>query len=133
VRVQSANALKQIAYLFSFELQLGLVTQMLVLAAAALAEIRAERLDSFRRLLEYPQQPRTRKPLLYLGQFRFHQFTGRSKVKENDKIIQSRHAFATEGNVANPQSNLFRYSGTHFSSLGAAEFGRKEILGAWSR
>jgi hypothetical protein len=129
VRVQSANALEQVANLLSLELQLGRVTEVLVLAAAALAEIRAERLDPFGRLLDYAQQPRTPKPFLYLDQFRFYYFTGCSKGQENDKIVQSRHAFATEGDVANSQTNLFCYSGTHFTSLEAPEFGRKEILG----
>jgi hypothetical protein len=130
VRVQFADALEQVGYLLPFELQLGLVTQVLVLATAALAEIRAERLDSFGRLLNNPQQPRTRKSFLYLSQFGFYQFTGRSKGQEDDKIVQSRHAFATESDVANSQTNLFRYSGTHFTSLEAPEFGRKKILGA---
>ena len=106
---------------------------MLILTTAAFTKIRAGGLDPLRRPLDYPQQPPARKPLLGFRQFRFDDITGRRKGYEYNKIIQPRHAFATESDIADSQTNLFRYSGTHFTSLEVPELGRKKILGAASR
>ena len=89
------------ADLLVLEAQLGRVVNVLILAAAAIREITAQRLDPFRRRLHNPQQPRARKTFFHLGDFRFHHLAHHHERDKDDKIFQPSHPFAAEGNIIN--------------------------------
>ena len=88
---------------------------MLILAAAALAEVPAERFDPIRRGGNDAQEFGPRKSLLYLGNLRLYDFAHSYQGDENYKIIPSRHSFSPEGNIVHPQGQLVAPSQTHLA------------------
>jgi hypothetical protein len=84
-----------------FEAQLGGVSQVLVLAAAAHAEMRADRFYPLWRGGDNAEKLGPREPLLHFSDFGLHDFAHGHERDENDKILNARHPFSPEGNVAN--------------------------------
>ena len=80
---------------------MGGVGQVLVLAATALAEVAAERFDPLGRRGQHAEKPGPREPLLHLRNFRLHHFAHSHERNKDDKILDARHPFAPEGNIAN--------------------------------
>ena len=111
--IKPANALEQIADLLVLEPELGRVGQVLVLAAAALAEVAAGRFDPLRGRADHAQQPGPGESLLHLRDLRFHDFARSDERDEDDKILDARDAFAPEGNVAQSSRSTCRPSQTH--------------------
>jgi hypothetical protein len=86
--VEPANALEQIGNLLVLETELDRVGQVLVLAAAALAEVRAERFAPGRRGgLDDAEQFGPREALLDFRDFRFHDLARGDERNEDDKIL----------------------------------------------
>jgi hypothetical protein len=98
-----------------FQAELGWIGQVLVLAAAALAEVLAERFDPFRRGSNNVEEFGPRESLLHVGNLCLHDFARRYEWDENNKIIQSRHSFSPEGNIIHPQGQFVTPSQTHFA------------------
>ena len=96
---KSANPFEQSGDLLVLEFKLTRVSDMLILAAAAIAEIPAGRGDPVRGSLQHFEQPRAGKALLHLGDFDLHLFLWQHKRHKHDKIIHPRHAFATKSNI----------------------------------
>ena len=90
---------------------------MLILAAAAISKITAQRLDSFWRGLNDAQEPGPGETLFHLDHFGFHDFANDHKRHENNEIFEPRHAFAAECNVAYRQRQSIADSQTQDSSL----------------
>jgi hypothetical protein len=88
---------------------------VLILAAAALAEVPAERFDPIRRGSKDADELRASKSLLHVNNFRFYDLARSYKGDENDKIIPSRHSFSPEGNIIHPQGQLVTLSQTNFA------------------
>jgi len=124
--VKVAQALKQIPDLFMLKPKLGGVSQVLILAAAARAEVSAARLDPFRGRFQHPQQPGPGIALLQLRYFRFHQFAHGYEGDENHEIFPARHTFAPEGQIADPQAQLVAQRQIHASERGRTTFRTSE-------
>jgi hypothetical protein len=99
------------------QVELGGVGQVLILAATALAEVRAQRFDSLWRRLNYAEESGPRKPPLQFRYFCFHHFTPSYERDENDKIFHPGHPFAPEGNIANRYGQFVAQSQTHANEL----------------
>jgi hypothetical protein len=127
-RVQAANPLKQVANLFVFKTNLSRVIQVLILAAPALTEIMAARLNSLRRWLNYPQQFCTAKVLFDFCDLRLDDLAYGYPRDEKDKIMLSSHPFATEGDVAHRQSQFVAYVGTHGGTVRKKRGGKKKFF-----
>jgi hypothetical protein len=108
-----ANPLEQIANLLVLEPELEGVVQVLVLAAAALAEVRAEWFDPVGGGSHDTKKPGPGEALLYFRDFSFHDLARSDKGNENDKILRPGDAFATEGNIVNRQGQLVAQSEAH--------------------
>src|SRR6185312_15256399 len=98
-----ADALEQIRYLLVLDAQLRFVADVLVLAAAATAEIPARRLDALGRGHNHPRKPGPREVLFDFRDFRLHLLADKHEGDEHDKIFQARHAFTAERDVTDPQ------------------------------
>ena len=103
-RRKFADALEQIGNLLLLEPQLRRVVDVLILAAAARAEVAARRLDALRRRLHDAQQPRARKILFHLRDFHFDGFADQHERHEHDKIVHAPDAFAAERDVVDGQT-----------------------------
>ncbi len=117
VRRNLPHALEQVRDLLSLQPQLLRVINMLILAAAASAEITALRRNALRRRLNHAQQLRPRKILFDLGDFRFNDFASHDKRDEDDEIIHAPDAFAAEGNVEDGQGNFLACFEWHTARL----------------
>jgi hypothetical protein len=82
------------------------IGQVLILATAALAEVRAERLDPIGRGGHDPKHPGPGEALLYFRDLRFHDLARCDEGDEDDKILHAGNPFAAEGNIANRQGQL---------------------------
>ena len=96
-----------------FEAQLGGVGQVLVLASAAHAEVRADRFYPLRRGGDNAEKLGPREPLLRFSEFGLHDFAHGHERDENYKILNPRHPFAPEGNIADRQGQPVAQSKTH--------------------
>jgi hypothetical protein len=112
-RGEAADALEQIGYLLVLEPELEEVVQVLVLAAAAQAEVRTEWFNSIGGSGHHTKQPGTGEAPLYLGDFRFHDLARGDEGNEDDKILRPGNAFATEGDVVNRQGQLVAQNEAH--------------------
>ena len=112
------DAFKQVGNLLLFETELRVIRQVLVLAAAARAKVRATRLHTFGGRLNHAEQPGTRKILLHLAQFRFHHFPGNHERNEHDEIVNAPDTFTAEGHVGNLQRQFLAGTQIHRISLG---------------
>ncbi len=101
--LNAADALEQIDDLPVLETKLAFVSKMLVLAAAAAAEILALRFYAIRRRHDHFDQSRPRESFFYLGHFRHHLLARNDEGHEDDEIIEAGHALATKGEVGNRQ------------------------------
>jgi hypothetical protein len=88
--LKPADPLKQIGNLFVLQPQLRRVINVLILAAAALAEVTAGRFDALRRRLNDAQQFRAGKILFDLRDFNLHDFADEHKRHEHDKGVEGR-------------------------------------------
>jgi hypothetical protein len=82
-----------------FNAKLGFVGDMLILAAAAPAEIRTQGLDAIGRGLKDAHEFCAGEVLFDLGQFGFNFFADEDEGNEHDKIIHPGDAFAAKSNV----------------------------------
>src|SRR5208282_3620253 len=114
---KTADALEQVGNLFVFPSELGGVIHVLILAAAALPEVTAGRLDAFRGRLDDVQQSGPRNILFYLGDFRLDGFAGEDKRHKDDEIIDAPDALAAERNVVNRQGEMVAGFERHRFSL----------------
>jgi len=80
--------------------KLGFVGDVLILAAAAAAEIRARRFHAFGGGLNDPHEFGATEILFDLGQFDFDFLAYKDEGNEDDKFIDARDAFAAERDVA---------------------------------
>jgi hypothetical protein len=127
VRVDPAEPPEEIADLFVFELQLRWVGDVLILAPAAIAEVAARGSNAVRRRLNDAPKPRATESLFCLSYFRFDHFGDLNERDEDNKIFDSRNAFATECYICNGEGQVFANSGTHASRLRKVRSGRKVI------
>src|SRR2546425_3615817 len=127
-RVKTANALEKIADLFVLELQLRWIREVLILAAAAIAEIAASGLNALGRGLKHSDQPGARKAFFNFGDLRLDSFAAGDERDEDHKIFHSPDAFAAKSSVANRQSQFIANSRTHCNRIGGRGWGGKEIL-----
>src|SRR5437870_4635595 len=104
-RIKAANPLEKIADLFVLELKLGAVGEVLVLAAAAIAEIAASGLNALGGGLKHANQPGARKSFFDFGDLRLDSFAAGDERHEDDKIFHSPNAFAAKSSVADRQSH----------------------------
>jgi hypothetical protein len=74
---------------------------MLVLAAAAHAEVRTDRFYPLRRGGDHTEKLGPREPLLQFSDFGLDHFAHGHERDENDKILNARHPFSPEGNISN--------------------------------
>jgi hypothetical protein len=111
--VKPANPLEQIDNLLVFKLELDGISQVLILAAATLAEVRAERFDPVGRGSHNPKKPSPGEALLYFRDLRFHDLAPGDERNEDDKVLHPGDPFAAEGNIANRQGQLVAYSRAH--------------------
>ena len=82
--LKPADALKQISNLFVFQSKLRGVINVLILAAAALAEVAARRFDTLRRRLHDLQKFRAGEILFDLRDFNLNDFADEHKWHEHD-------------------------------------------------
>src|SRR5678816_4098964 len=111
--VEMANALEYVADLLVLDFQLRRVSNMLVLAPTALPEITTLRLNAIGGRAHHPQQARTAKSLFDIGDLDFHRFSENHEGNEHHEIVDSRNPFTSEGDVANFNSQLIAFIGTH--------------------
>src|ERR1039458_4622770 len=104
--VKLANPLEQIGNLLVFELELDRISQMLILATAALAEVRAARFDPVGGGSHNTKEPSPGEALLYFRDLCFHDLALGDERNEDDKVLHPGDPFATEGNIANRQGQL---------------------------
>src|ERR1035438_9412277 len=104
--VKLANPLEQIGNLLVFELELDRISQMLILATATLAEVRAERFDPVGGGSHNTKEPSPGEALLYFRDLCFHDLALGDERNEDDKVLHPGDPFATEGNIANRQGQL---------------------------
>jgi hypothetical protein len=97
--VEAADALKEIDDLLVLDAELGRVSEVLILAAAASPEVTARRLDALRRGREDPQQFCASETFLYFGDLGFDLFAVRDERNEHHEILPARDALAAEGDV----------------------------------
>jgi hypothetical protein len=79
---------------------------VLVLAAAALAEVRAERFDPVGGGGNDTKKPGPGEALLDLRDLRFHNLARGDEGNEDDKVLHPGDTFAPEGYIANRQGQL---------------------------
>ena len=132
-RVKTANALEQIADLFVLELQLRWIRKVLILAAAAIAEVAATGLNALGGGLKDSDEPGAGKALFHFGDLRLDSFAAGNERNEDHKIFHSPDAFAAKSGVANRQSQFIANSWTHCIRIGWSEGGGKEIRWEKSR
>jgi hypothetical protein len=87
-QVDFRDPLQRLAQNFSFELQLPLVGNVLVMASAALTEVRTARLDAIGRRFDHLRQRTSRKPRLLLPDL------GLNPLPRQHKRHKHRHAAA---------------------------------------
>src|SRR5581483_9848952 len=95
------DALEQVANLFVLELKLRGIINVLVLATAAVAEIRTEWRHAVWRGSQNSQQARAGEAFLDLGDLDFHFFVHQDKWDKNDEIPDPRDSFATKADIIN--------------------------------
>ena len=88
------------------ETQLCRVINVLVLAAAAHAEVAAFRRGALWRCCDDVQQSGARKILLHLRDFRLNGFAGDDEWYEHDQFIHAPDPFAAERDIVNRQINF---------------------------
>jgi len=110
---EPADPLEQVGHLLPLHAQLRPVLHVLVLAAAAPAEVRARRRHTLRRRLDHPQQPGAREILLHLHQLRLDGFANERERDEHNKIIKTANAFAAERDVRNCQLDCLTNNQRH--------------------
>lgn len=100
---KSTDALEQVRDLFLFQRQLLRVVDVLILAAATVAEVTALRRDTMGRRLEHLDQLRAGELFFDLGEFRLHLLAGNNKRNKHHELIHPAHALAAEGDVGDRQ------------------------------
>src|SRR5688572_28474810 len=88
--IEAGEALKEVADLFVFDGELGFVRDVLILAAAAIAEVLAEWLNAIGRRREDAKEFGAGETLLHLGDFKFDFFPERDEWNEDDEIVDAR-------------------------------------------
>ena len=116
---KAAQAAKDIADLLVLVFELGLVLDMLILAAAADAEIFAARLHPLRGDLQHSEELRPRVLALDLGDLGRDFFARNGKGNENDEILHTADSLAAKGQVADFQGQFFPDADGAGRSLGA--------------
>lgn len=104
--IKLPDALKQIANLLMFDAKLRSVIQMLVLAAATIAEISAWRFDAVWRRLNDIQEAGAGKILFDLRDFGIDGFSQGDEGDEHDEFAQPPDPFASESDIVNAQADL---------------------------
>jgi hypothetical protein len=89
-----------------FEAKLDGVVQVLVLAAAALAEVWAERFHPVGRGTHDTKEPGPGEALLYFRDLRFDDLARSDEGNEDDKILHPGDTFSAEGDITNRQGQL---------------------------
>ena len=79
---------------------MGGVSQVLVLAAAACGEIRANRIHSLSRPRDHRKQLGPGEPPSHLHDFGLDDFACGHERHEHDEILDARHTFSPKGDVA---------------------------------
>ena len=91
--------MEKVADLFVLYGQLRFVSDVLILAAAAIAEVLAERLNAVGRRVNDAEQFGATETFLHFGQFDFNGFAERDERNEDDEIFDARDAFTAESDV----------------------------------
>jgi hypothetical protein len=97
---ETADALEEFADLLVFELELGGVIEVLVLAAAAVSEVGAAGGDAVGCGLEDAEEMGAGEAFFNFGDFDFDDFAGDDEGDEDDEVIVTCDAFAAEGEVS---------------------------------
>ena len=124
-RIKTTDTLKQIANLFVLQLKLRGVSQMLILAAAAIAEVLAFRNHAVGRGLNDSDQTRAGEPFLNFNDLCFNNFANLNERNEDNEIFDSGDSFTTECNIRDGEGQVFANSGTHANMLGESQPGQK--------
>ena len=111
-----------------FDAKLGFVANVLVLATSTAREISARRFHAIRRGPNHPQQSSARKALFYFRDFGLNLFPYEDKRHENDKVLNSRHAFAAECYITDLQIYFLANYQIHRRKLEAALERKKDFL-----
>lgn len=122
---KAAQAVKDIADLLVLIFELGLVLDMLILAAAADAVIFAAGLLALGRDLQHLEEPRARILPLELGDLDGDSLPGDHERDENDEVIQAADPLAAKGQIAHLQCQL-RPRCQHGRRLGSG-FGQRYV------
>ena len=112
-RIEATNALKEIADLFVLQFELRRIGDMLILAAAAIAEVTTLGSDPLGRWLNDSQKSSAGKTFFYFRDFDLDDFADLNERNEDDKIFDSRDSFTTECDIGNSEGQVFANSGTH--------------------
>ena len=97
------DALEQVGDLLVLDLELGGVRDVLVLATAAAAEVRAGRRHAVRRWLEDADEFGASEVFFDLGDLGFDFLAHQDERNEHDKFLEARDSFAAEGDIADLQ------------------------------
>ena len=118
---EPADALQRVADLRLLVLELALVGEVLPAAAAAVAEVRARRLDVIRPERERLDADRLAVPLLDLDDARADAIAGQPAGDEDDDAIVPRDAAPTEGERVDRELELVTYAegGSHVRRQGS--------------
>jgi hypothetical protein len=101
---------------------------VLILAAAAVAEVTASGGDAIGGWLDDAEQARAGEALLCFGDLNFDYFADLNERNEDDEIFNSRDSFTTECDVGNREGQVFANSGTHGKQGREGEQEAKEKL-----
>jgi len=101
---------------------------VLILAAAAVAEVPASGLNALRRGLKHSEQPGARKAFFDFSNLRLDSFAAGDERDKDHKIFHSSDAFTAKSSVANRQGQFIANIRTHCNRIEGSELGGKEIL-----
>jgi hypothetical protein len=117
--VEAAEALEEVADLVVFEEELGGVGEVLVLAAAAIAEVGAGRLDAVGGGAEDFEDAGAGVVFLHLGQFDAELFAGGGEGDEHDELVDATDGIAAVGDGVDGEFDLLAWGVGDFARHGS--------------
>ena len=109
--------MEQVANLLVFNLKLGGIRQVLVLATSALTEVTARGCHSLGGGFQEAHQLRAREPLFDFCNLGFDPLPNRRERHKHNELIQSPNALSAERDIGDCDGDSFARGWTHANSL----------------
>jgi hypothetical protein len=98
-RIESTDSLEEIGDLFVLQNQLGVISEMLVLATSALTEVATRRRNTVGRGFKDAEQFGASKTFFNFGDLCLDALADSDEGNKYDKILESRHTLPAESNI----------------------------------